>query len=127
MTHAALTQARESVTHPLIGKRSRVGVVGQEYEIVRVADPSTALISVATWDELLPYPIAEIELDLAGVCDKARFQPLVGQYRTIGPDGPTYKVESIVDEQTAEIWIVGEDEDEHYRIGEILLDPLLVD
>jgi hypothetical protein len=124
MAHDA--QSTEMIAD-LIGTRSRVAGTGQEYEVVGKLDANTALVQVETWDEPLPYAVKQIELDLAGVCEKARFQSLVGDYRTIGPDGPPYQVVAIIDGETAKIWVVAEDDTETYRIENILLDPIAVD
>lgn len=122
------TQATYSTNEAgLVGKSSRLGGTGQQYHVVGMSDANTAFIEIKTWDEPLPYPVSAIALDLAGVCSSERFLPLVGQYRTMGPDGPTYQVVSIADERTAKIWIVAEDDDEDYRIEDILIDPMAID
>ena len=111
----------------LVGARGRVGGVGQEYEVVGMADATTVLVEVKTWDEPLRYPTAQVELDLAGVCSKDRFQSLVGQYRSIGPDGPEYEVVSIESPTRAKIWIVANEDNDDYDIEDILLDPIVYD
>ena len=106
---------------------SRVGGVGQEYKVVAMADSATVLVEVKTWDEPLPYPAAEVDLDLTGVCTRERFLPLVGQYRSMGPDGPEYEVVSIESPTVASIWIVGNEDNDDYEIEDILIDPIVFD
>ena len=110
-----------------LGRRSRVAGLGQEYRVVGMADAATVLVEVKTWDEPLRYPTAQVVLDLAGVCSKDRFQPLVGQYRSIGPDGPEYEVVSIESPTRAIIWIVANEDNDDYDIEDILLDPIVYD
>jgi hypothetical protein len=113
------------------GQLRRVGGIGQVYRIVQFLSNDTLLIHTETSDEDLHYSSDEAELDcfeseqprfLAG-----RFAKLVGQYRTIGPDGPVYQIVGIENETQARIWIVAEDEDELYRLENILLDPIAKD
>ena len=110
-----------------IGMCARIGVQGQEYKVVGTADAATVLVEVKSWDEPLRYPAAEVELDLASVCNKERFQPLVGQYRSMGPDGPEYEVVSIESPTMARIWVVGNEENDDYEIEDILIDPIVFD
>jgi hypothetical protein len=53
------------------------------------------------------------------------FQPgsLIGELRSIGPDGPTYEVLSIIDRDTARIRILESERDVDYPISEIVKDP----
>ena len=125
MAQAALTDVSNDPKNRFLGKRGRVGGFGQEYEVVGTADEATALIAVKTWDGPLCYPVAEIELDVAGACTWERFLRLVGQYRSIGPDGPEYEVVSIESPTKAKIWIVGNEENEDYDIEDILIDPIV--
>ena len=52
-----------------------------------------------------------------------RFQRLVGELRSIGPDGPTYEVLSIVNDKHALIRILEDERQVEYDIEDILLDP----
>ena len=106
-----------------VGARSRVGGVGQEYEVVDIIDEATALICAKRYQERVPYPIAEIEADLAGNKGVARYAKLVGQVRSIGPDGPKYEVVSVDESGGAQIWIIPKDENDPYDVADILLDP----
>ena len=111
-----------------VGQRRRVGGIGQVYRILEIVDAVTVLIHAEQTDEDLPYPIADALLDPfasePAAPDMARFEKLVGQFRSIGPDGPTYEVVSITDSTCARIWIIPEDDDEDYDIEDILLDPI---
>ena len=107
------------------GIRSRVAGTGQPYEVVGMVDEATALIKVPSWDAPLPYAIADVELDLAGTCTRERFLRLVGQYRSMGPDGPEYEVVSIEGPTKAKIWVVGDEENKDYEIQDILIDPIV--
>ena len=109
----------------LLGKRGRVGGLGHEYEVVDLVDEKTAVVHIKSWDERKLYPVADIQLDLAGASSKERFAPLVGQYRSIGPDGPNYEVMSIESAKRAKIWIVANEENDDYDIEDILLDPIV--
>ena len=111
-----------------VGDRRRVGGIGQTYRIVKLTDHDTVHIHTEGTDEELPYPIADAALDPLATepiqPDRARYEKLVAQYRTIGPDGPTYQVVSITDDTSAKIWIIPNDEDDLYMIENILLDPM---
>ena len=112
---------------PYVGTCARVAGVGQKYRIVDLVDDATALIEVKSWDEPLPYPLREVEFDLAGNMSAERFVPLIGQYRSMGPDGPEYMVASIESSTAAKIWIVGNEENDEYAIEDILIDPIVYD
>lgn len=127
MAQSTVTAVRPSEAQSLIGIHSRVGCVGREYEVVGIVDDATVMICLKAWDEHFRYPIAEVRQDIAGNCTKERFAPLVGQYRSIGPDGPNYEVVSIESSKTAKIWIVANEDNDDYDIEDILLDPIIVD
>lgn len=110
-----------------IGVRSRLAGTGQHYEVVGMVDESMALIEVPSWEEPLPYAVADINLDLAGTRTRERFEPLVGQYRSMGPDGPEYEVVSIETPTIAKIWVVGDEDNQDYEIQDILIDPIVYD
>jgi hypothetical protein len=106
-----------------IGAHSRVAGVGQEYEVIDIIDDATAVIFAKRYKECVPYPIAEIEADLAGIMGVARYGKLVGQVRSIGPDGPKYEVVSVNENGGAQIWIIPNDGNDPYDVADILLDP----
>ena len=106
-----------------VGAHSRVAGVGQEYEVVDIIDDATALIYAKRYEERVPYPLAEIEADLAGVKGVARYGMLVGQVRSIGPAGPKYEVVSVDELGGAQFWIIPNDENDPYDVEDILLDP----
>jgi hypothetical protein len=108
-----------------VGAISRVAVTGQEYRVVAARDDETVLIEVASWPEPLPYPVRQVEFDLAGVSDVERFRPLVGQVRSMGPDGPRYEVMSIETSTMAAIWVIGDDRNMDYEIQDVLIDPIV--
>lgn len=120
---AQATLARAGVAEALVGVRSRIGGIGQEYEVVELIDGTTALVHAMHYDQRLPYPIDEIEADIAGVVGGSRYSKLVGQVRSIGPDGPKYEVVSVDDMGGAWIWIIPNDENDPYFVEDILLDP----
>ena len=53
----------------------------------------------------------------------AEHAPLVGTFRSIGPDGPTYEVLQIIDERRARILILESEREVEYDIKDILHDP----
>ena len=116
----ALETGRETT---LIGLQARVGGIGQEYEIVGIIDDTYAMIHAKKWDERVPYPIAEVQMDVAGMTGPARFASLIGQVRSIGSDGPKYEVVSVDDKGGAKIWIIPNDDNDDYVVEDILLDP----
>ena len=111
----------------VVGVCARLGGSGQTYKVLRMHDEATALIEVRSWDEPIPYAVADISLDLAGNSSQERFLPRVGQYRSMGPDGPEYMVVSIVSPTKAQIWVVGDEENQDYEIQDILIDPIVYD
>ena len=123
MTQTALTDSSNSQKHRLLGVQSRVGCVGQEYEVVGNIDDTYAIIHAKRYDVRVRYPIAEIEADIAGTTGTTRFEKLVGQVRSIGADGPKYQVVSVDNDGTAQIWIIPNDENDPYDVEDILLDP----
>ncbi len=123
MAQTILTHAAASQRHPLIGVRSRVGGIGQEYEVVDVVDEVSALIFPDRYQERVLYPIVEIEADMAGTTGMSRYSKLLGQVRSIGPDGPKYEVVSVDEQGGAQIWIIPNDENDPYNVEDILLDP----
>ena len=110
-----------------IGVRGRVAVSGQPYEVVGMVDEATALIKVPSCDAPLPYAVADIDSDIAGTATRERFLRLVGQYRSMGPDGPEYEVMSIESPTKAKIWVVGDEESKDHEIEDILIDPIVDD
>ncbi len=114
-----------------VGDRRRVGGIGQCYEVRQLLGPGSVLIRTERTDEELEYPMSEAEFDPMAAephrPDTARFDKLVGQYRSIGPDGPKYQVVGIKDSTVARIWIIPNEDDDDYQIEDILLDPLVVD
>ena len=126
MAQNALTAEPIAGVEPecLIGVRARVGGIGQEYEIVGVIDDRYVTILPERWGEHVPYPIAEVRMDVAGIVGTKRYVKLVGQVRSIGTAGPKYEVVSVDDAGKAEIWIIANDENDEYEVEEILLDPL---
>jgi hypothetical protein len=108
--------------HALLGTHGRVGGTGQEYEVVGIVDDTFALIHAKRWDERVTYRIEEIKRD-AWPVDTSRFEALVGEHRSIGPDGPTYLILKILDNERALICILESDREVPYPIEDILLDP----
>ena len=122
MAQEALISRIASDIQGLVGRRGRIGGVGQDYEVVGVVDDTFALIHTHKTDERARYRIADVKLDASSV-GASRFEPLVGQHRSIGPDGPTYLVLRIMDQERALICILESEREVPYRIEDILLDP----
>lgn len=127
MAQTTLTHSPLSLRSPLLGVQSRVGGIGQDYQVIEIVDEMTALIQVASWAEPLRYAVTDIDLDVAGTCTRERFIPLLGQYRSMGPDGPEYEVVSIDSSIQAKIWVVGDEGNQDYEIQDILIDPIIHD
>ena len=52
-----------------------------------------------------------------------KHQALVGSHHSIGPDGPTYEVVRIIDNEKALICILEAEREVEYEIADILQDP----
>ena len=61
--------------------------------------------------------------DIAVKGGDQRHHELVGQLRSIGPDGPTYEVLRIIDDKRARIVILEAEREVDYDIEDILIDP----
>ncbi len=106
-----------------IGQRGKIGGLGQGYDVVGIIDDVFALIHTHRTDDRLAYRIDDIALDAEPTESMARFEPLIGQHRSIGPDGPTYLILKMLDREHALICILESEREVRYPIEEILLDP----
>ena len=122
MEQEALIAKTAEVAGVLVGRRGRVGGVGQDYEVVGIVDDAFALIHTIHSDERIRYRIEDVRLDASPV-GVSRYESLVGQHRSIGPDGPTYLILKILDERRALICILESEREVPYQIEDILLDP----
>ena len=107
----------------LVGRSGCIGGVGQGYVVIDAVDDTFAMIHTKRTDEHIKYRIADIERDGSATVGIERFESLVGEHRSIGPDGPTYLILAIVDPQHARMCILESDREVLYLIEDILLDP----
>ena len=98
MSRQTLIAKNTNDARALVGLQGRVGGMGQEYEVVGIVDDTFATIHAKRWDERVPYRIADVRMDAAGITGVSRFNALVGKVRSIGEHGPKYEVLSVDDQ-----------------------------